>query len=182
MGDGRVALILDVFGLAESVGLDLKTIQKYAQETGDSVAHYDHEEEHSLLVCELRSGRRLAIPLTSVDRLEDFPADAVELADDQEVVQYRDQIMPLVRLSNIVRAPDVGLEIDGSPVKAVVIHDRNQSCGVVVERIVDVVRPQGDIRPSRRGGGIAGSAVIDGTVTDVVNVAAVLDAAGRGGR
>ena len=45
---------------------------------------------------------RIAIDLSLVARLEEFPRDAVEIAADQEVVQYRGQIMPLIHVSDVL--------------------------------------------------------------------------------
>ena len=46
----------------------------------------------------------MAIPLALVARLEEFPPPAVERVGEQEVVQYRGEILPLVRLSRNARA------------------------------------------------------------------------------
>ena len=67
--------------------------------------------------------RRLALPLTEVARLEEFPRSAIEQAGHRTVVQYRGEIMPLI---------DLGASLgyggwyptDGSPVSVVVYqHD-----------------------------------------------------------
>ena len=182
MGDGRVALILDVIGLANCAGLELEEIERH---TAEQVATSERSSEHrSLLVCELRSGRRLAVPLTEVDRLEDFPKSAIERADDREVVQYREQIMPLVSLSSAIRdtpgrePPSASTPDATTGVKAVIISRHGQSAGIVVERILDVVQTARQIRPSTSGSGIGGSTVIDGHVTDIVDVHRVIQAAG----
>ena len=188
MGDGRVALILDVIGLAHRAGLDLAEIERQMSE--QVVAGERSGEHRSLLVCELRSGRRLAVPLTEVDRLEDFPKSAVERADDRDVVQYRDQIMPLVGLSAVLRdhppaAPPSKAPLTEAPpttstgVKAVIISRHGQSAGIVVERILDVVQTAESVQPSTSGC-ISGSTVINGRVTDIVDVYGVIQAAGIG--
>ena len=55
--------------------------------------------------------RRVAIPLDTVTRLEEFPRDRIEHVGCREVVQYREQILPLVRLSHLLGA--YGEEPDG---------------------------------------------------------------------
>ena len=56
-------------------------------------------DEHTLLLAENGLEGRVAIPLSMVARLEEFPRTVVERAGSQEVMQYRGQIIPLVRLS-----------------------------------------------------------------------------------
>ena len=174
MGDGRVALILDVIGLAHAAGLDPDQLDDAITE--DVAGAQSEDGRRSMLVCELRSGRNVAIPLTEVDRLEDYPASAVEIADEREVVQYRDQIMPLVRLSDVFHDPEAAETSDR--VKTVVVSNRGHRVGIVVKRIVDVLSADGPTRPSERHGAVGESTVIDGRVTDVLDVAAVVRAAG----
>ena len=108
MGDGKVALILDVLGLAKassvlSAGRDARP----APAPGRSAGGADPNLAHLLLAA--AGDRRVAIPLNLVSRLEEIPAGSVESADGQEVIQYRGRIMPLVRLGDVLgcaRAPD----------------------------------------------------------------------------
>ena len=181
MGDGRVALILDVLGLAGSVGLAIEDLEHEAQVT--DVANEQNADQSSLLIFSLRSGRRLAIPLTEVDRLEDFPSTSIEYADGGKVVQYRNQIMPMVDLSSSLNerptdpTPNFRIEpgTENNGVKAVVISDHGQSAALAVDRILDVVECDSPMRESRHSGGyIRGSAIIDGCVMDVVDVRVVL--------
>src|SRR5205807_103835 len=51
--------------------------------------------------------RRVAIPLDTVTRLEEFERSRIEHAGSRQVVQYRDEILPLVRLADLLGAiPD----------------------------------------------------------------------------
>ncbi|MGB0599669.1 MAG: chemotaxis protein CheW [Rubripirellula sp.] len=181
MGDGRVALILDVLGLADSVGLTVEELEHEA--VVSEVSSEQAAAQTSLLIFALRSGRRLAIPLTEVDRLEDFPPTAIEHADGGQVVQYRNQIMPMVDLSgpshelseDLISEQRPNTSVDHAGIKAVVISDQGQSAALAVDRILDVVKCGTPIRESRHAGGyICGSAIIDGRVTEVVDVRGVM--------
>ena len=175
MGDGRVVLILDVPGLARSVGLNPDDAGATEQDRATDDAFVEHRE--SVLVCELRSGRRIAVPLTEVDRLEDYSASIVERANHQQVVQYRDCIMPLVNLSHVLQEPD-SIVSSPSTYKTVVVSHHGHRAGLVVRSILDVVRIQGDVQPSAQAGAIVGSAVLEGRVTDIIDVAGVIQSAG----
>ena len=104
MGDGRVALILDVLGLAQKAKV-IGEAREAAHDEGPSEAVVEGvRDEHALLLAENGREGRVAIPLSLVARLEEFPRTVVEHAGTQEVMQYRGQIIPLVRLSAIIPA------------------------------------------------------------------------------
>ncbi len=98
MGDGRVALILDVLGLAQMTRvvseLHEQNVAKQGLKSADSAA-----QREAWLLFRIGNGGRMAIPLSLVSRLEEFPATQVERFAGHEVIQYREQIMPLVRLA-----------------------------------------------------------------------------------
>ncbi len=102
MGDGRVALILDVLGLAQRAQVLAKDAEAMLKERPGEPARENARDEQTLLLAEIGDQQRIAIPLGLVARLEEFPATVVERAGGYEVMQYRNRIIPLVRLSQIV--------------------------------------------------------------------------------
>lgn len=183
MGDGRVALILDVLGLAGSVGLSVQDLRKYSQlkPAGES----DQKPER-ILVFRLASDRRVALALSEIDRIEEFPKSAVEQLDSSPAVQYRGQIMPLIPLENFLgEVPAaVGDSLFGagdaaSSVKCIVIKRGENFFGLIVHEIVDVSALNGPVREKNTvGHPIRGAAVVDGKVTDILDAGAVLEAVG----
>ena len=98
MGDGHVCLILDVAGIAQHSGVvssmaERLALEEAAQERGQK------DERSAYLLLRHGSHGRVAVPLSLVARLEEIPCSAIEYSADREVVQYRSQIIPLVRLS-----------------------------------------------------------------------------------
>lgn len=112
----------------------------------------------------------MAIPLSLVDRLEEIPASAVEHSGGREVVQYRDQIIPLVRLSQALSYDHHSLDEQRDPMQVVVYSQRGRGVGLVVDGILDIVEDTIQVRPGRGPGGLIGSAVIQQRVTDVIDV------------
>jgi two-component system chemotaxis sensor kinase CheA len=172
MGDGRVVLILDVNGLARSAGMTLDERERVLGEPAGTVA-LSQQEDDTLLLCEFGGGRRIAVPLAQVARLEEFPSRMIERAVDSEVVQYRGAIMPLVRLSTTLGH----CSPPSDSIKVVVSAEGGQTVGVVVDNILDVVRRPVDMRRSVQRGGKAESIVIDQRVTDIVDLASVIQTA-----
>jgi two-component system chemotaxis sensor kinase CheA len=176
MGDGRVALILDVAGLAQARGISATAADK-----GDGRADTDPDAT-ALLVLEVAGGRRAALPLAAVARLEEFPVERIERSGTAEVVQYRDGILPLVRLAPAIGLPDTE---EGREQVSVVVHDvadggTNRSVGIVIDRVLDVVETAVVRSDVGRRAGVTGSAVVQDRVTDLVDLEAVVARAGAG--
>jgi len=95
------------------------------------------------------------------------------------VVQYRGQIMPLVRVSEVLAGKGRKSGARGQQSLQVLVYsDRGSSVGLVVDRILDIVEESFvvDGRSGRKG--ILGSAVIQKRVTDILDVPGLI-AAGR---
>jgi two-component system chemotaxis sensor kinase CheA len=100
MGDGRVALILDVLGIGQRSGVLAESLEQ-ARGAGQQKTQADASKQR-LLLFRAGSFARLAVPLSLVARLEEFPRSAVEHASGGQVVQYRDRILPLVSLQTVL--------------------------------------------------------------------------------
>ncbi len=170
MGDGTVALILDVMGLAQqaSVVTELRDRSaKHAQARRDEGG----SDAAAWLLSRIGERGRVAIPLGNVDRLEEFAASAIEHSGGNEVVQYRGAIMPLVRLADLLRLAPA----EGGTVLPVIVSSRgDHSVGLVVDQIEDVTEQKVAVN---RGGDrmyLQGSAVLQQKVTDLLDVDAVI--------
>jgi two-component system chemotaxis sensor kinase CheA len=170
MGDGKVALILDVLGTAQRARVvaevrDRSLVDRAAQRVE---RHNDHRTQLILGV----GDRRLAMCISLVSRLEEIPRESVESADGHEVVQYRDQIMPLLHVGSLL-----GIRTEPSldrPLQVVVHSDRGRSVGLVVDRILDIVDAAVEVTRSAKSDGILASAVIQQRVTDLIDAAALI--------
>jgi two-component system chemotaxis sensor kinase CheA len=167
MGDGRIALILDVLGLAEMASVNSHHRDgSHGDGDGDDAA-----DRRTMLLFSLGE-RRLALLLEMVARLEEFDAATIEQAGDQRVVQYRGEILPLVFLADELGYPS---ERDpAAPVRVVVYTEGQHSVGLVVDGIHDIVEQAIELSTHTAVAGTLGSAVIQGRVTDVLDVEGVL--------
>ncbi len=178
MGDGRVALILDILGLAQRAQVisarDSALIEKEKDSTTQKSAAASGDQP--LLVVQCGDHARMAIPLSLVARLEEFPASAIEMAGSQEVMQYRGQIMPLVRLSSVVAASVTSTSRLGAEdrLQVVVYSEAGRSVGLVVDQIVDIVDEKLVVQTPADRRGILGSAVVQKRVTDLLDVPSVV--------
>src|SRR5207237_10679445 len=125
---------------------------------------------------------RMALPLSLVDRLEEIPAASIERAGESEVVQYRGDILPIVRLSQVLPERRVVLrnpDDDGTRevLEVVVVRHGELRAGIVVDQILDIVQQPIEMDPPGRPGA-AGTVVVIDRVTEVIDLPAVLSLAG----
>jgi two-component system chemotaxis sensor kinase CheA len=175
MGDGRVALILDILGLAQHAGAVRRasgqTKNESAKRNTVAADSSRSEDRQALLLFSVGSESVMALPLSMVARIEEFPRDRLERAGKQQVVQYRREILPLIDLSEALggRASD-----EGSSVQVIVYSERQRSVGFVVGGILDVVEDSVHLERCTSQRGLLGAAVIQGRVTDLLDVDAVI--------
>ena len=171
MGDGRVALILDVLGLAQRARVVPEGRSRPPADRPVAPAPAP-DERQTLLLCELEAGRRVALPLSLVTRLEEVPRATVENASGQEVAQCRGRILPLVRLN---RAIPGGTGLDDARtdmLQVVVCADQGRNVGLVVDRILDIVETVAEVQETGTAVGVRGATVIGGRVTGLLDVPA----------
>jgi two-component system chemotaxis sensor kinase CheA len=177
MGDGRVALILDILGLAQRAQVIGEARESALKEKDKASRKEEPATDHqTLLLVQCGDQGRMAIPLSLVARLEEFPITSIELAGAQEVMQYRGQIMPLIRLSRIVAGAgkDAAAASADARMQVVVYSEAGRSVGLIVDRIVDIVDEKLVVQSPAQRRGVLGSSVIQKRVTDLLDVPSVV--------
>ncbi|MGX4806733.1 hybrid sensor histidine kinase/response regulator [Bradyrhizobium guangdongense] len=162
LGDGAVIMIIDPNGIAKALGAAGSSAHDMAD---DNAAHHigSGEQTTSLLVFRAGSAQPKAVPLGLVTRLEELPADKIEFSNGRYMVQYREQLMPLVAMEGVTIASQGAQPI-------LVFADDGRSMGLVVDEIIDIVEERLNIEVGGSASGILGSAVIKGQATEVIDV------------
>ncbi|HEX3103966.1 MAG TPA: chemotaxis protein CheA, partial [Terriglobales bacterium] len=179
MGDGKVALILDVLGLAQRASVVTETRERgITEKVTESVSQ---EEKQTFLLFAGPGDSRMAIPLSTLARLEEFPVAQVEMSGTQWVTQYRGQILPLVRLNvvleerrNKLRALQAPPTADSGTIQALVINHDGRTFGLVVEKILDIVEDPANVKSAATRAAVLYSVVIGNRVTELLDIAAIL--------
>src|SRR5579864_2794884 len=179
MGDGRVALILDALGLAQraKVVSELRDRAVSEKEEKQSASAAEAGQRNAVLLFQYGESGRMSVDLALVARLEEFSRDSVEVAADREVVQYRGQIMPLLRVSKVLESHHTQDASREESLQVVVYADRGHSVGLVVDRILDIVEEAFVMQRETRRAGVKGSAIIQKRVTDILDVPGLIAAA-----
>lgn len=109
----------------------------------------------------------------------EIEGDIIEYVGDLEVVQYRGQIMPLVRVSEVLQSRHGKRKESGEESLHVVVYaDQGRSVGLVVDHILDIVEETFVIQRENKRKGVIGSAVIQKRVTDILDAPGLITAAG----
>ena len=169
MGDGTVALILDVMGLAVAAGLAGESReQSHAAASKDDATN--GLQTQTLLVVDLGDSRRFALPTSMVARLEKVPTTSIEYANGRQVIQYRGDILPIIKLSEVFGTPGQG-EGQAAELQIVVYAEQDHHCGFVVNRILDIVETELRLHSQNSANeNLLGTTVIQQHVTDVLNL------------
>jgi two-component system chemotaxis sensor kinase CheA len=174
MGNGKVSLILDVIGLSQRANVVSEARGEPTGSEAVTMTNTDKAARQSLIICRYGKDRRAAVPLAAVARLEEFAHSAIEKSQSHDVVQYRGEIMPLVYLSQVLGGgPSTDEPKDN--IEVVVYRQRGRSVGVVVEQIADIVEERVVLKTENHGGHFAGTAVVQGKVTDILDLRAVIE-------
>ncbi|MHC2332348.1 hybrid sensor histidine kinase/response regulator [Bradyrhizobium sp. USDA 4454] len=162
LGDGAVIMIIDPNGIAKALGASGSSAHDMADDNANAHAA-SGEQLTSLLVFRAGSSQPKAVPLGLVTRLEEIATDKIELSNGRYMVQYREQLMPLVQMA--------GVEVQSQGTQPILVFaDDGRSMGLVVDEIIDIVEERLNIEVAGSQDGILGSAVIKGQATEVIDV------------
>jgi two-component system chemotaxis sensor kinase CheA len=184
LGNGQIALILDVFrfGLAAGVVSESRA-HSIASQISSAVSK--RGQRARLVYLQGRNDERLAVDFEAVTRLEHFPRSSIEWIGDRQVVQYGDRILRLINLQQAlperrVVARDAAAGSDGDTVPVVVCSIGGRLVGLVVHRIVDIVEESLKARRAGSREGVQACAVIKDRVTEIIDVEKVVRLADPG--
>ena len=170
MGDGRVALILDVSNLAQMAEL---TTMAEAERTAKAARKAEEAREKakdkaSLLLFKNGPSEYFAAPLNLVERIERIASSTIEDVSGKKVVQYRGGALPLYQLSQITKISPLP-ETDQQEI--IVFTVKNRELGLMVTPPVDAVEVSLDIDDSTlKQLAISGSMIIEGHTTLLVDI------------
>jgi two-component system chemotaxis sensor kinase CheA len=164
LGDGSVILIVDPSGVAQTVGTAGAGGHLHRQHAGADAEQHLDDAKTSMLIVRAGTPEPKAVPLALVTRLEEIDCRKIELSNGRQMVQYRSQLMPLIRVNDDVRIKTAGTQ------PLLVFSDGGRSMGLIVDEIVDIVEERLDIEVGSDRAGVLGSAIIKGQATEVLDV------------
>ena len=178
LGDGSIALILDVLRLGLRAGV-VSDARLHAFELEPAPTATAAPGTTRMLLIQGPDDERMALDLSRVSRLESVARSRIERVGDTAVVQYRGEILPVVDLKQALPERRSRRRSDEAPpagdeASVVICTVDGRACGLVVHRILDIV--DADLSEATAGSreGVRSCAVIGGRVNEIIDLAAVL--------
>ena len=171
LGDGTVALILDIAGLANKAELhsfgstknqkNIITKKDHAENSKDAVSK-------TMLLFRNAPDERCALPLSNVTRLEKIKASDIEIVGGKKVVQYRGGSLPVYALEE---ATSVGMLEDTEDLIVIVFNVKGNEVGLLTVPPVDAenLNFMIDERNSHMTG-VDGTAIVNDHTVLIINV------------
>lgn len=164
LGDGQIALILDITGLADTCGLESN---EHRQKTVAASDDGERTETISTLLFTNHPSEQFGVPMSSVARIERIRAEQIDSVAGQSVLQYRGGTLPLLHLEKAIpaKAPQ-----DQARLYVVVFRAGDREVGLVAPNIIDIrdINSNLDTR-TFSGVGLLGSLIVDGKPTRIVD-------------
>ncbi|MBF0492235.1 MAG: chemotaxis protein CheA [Deltaproteobacteria bacterium] len=181
LGDGNVILILDVMGIAKMANVVSELKDPSLHELEQQVLG-KKEDALALLLFASSDDGRMAVPLSEVTRLEKFATQQIEWAGGQQVIQYRNEIMPLISVSGLLperrkmlRNASSLQKIEKDFVEVIVYSRGDSRVGILIEKVIDIVETTEKIQCNASRKGILGSIVIQNRVTELLDIKSLIE-------
>lgn len=178
MGDGKVALIMNVNGLFRATQLTLEDMKKVGQvglET-DEHAPTETKGEHRQTIVLFTAGENeyYGVPLAFVIRLEKFSASQIEYSGGRQIMQYRNEILPLLRLEEYLDIPHT----PDPEMLSLIVFAVEKQIGLVVHDIIDTVEMSTHIDTETfQQQGILGSTIVQGHSVLILDIHGLIELA-----
>ena len=175
MGDGRIALILDVGNLARMANLTSLDGTDRAAEIALSAedAIRANKDKQALLIFRSSEEEQFAVPLNQVERIEKIKRSEVEDLGGKRVMKYRDGSLALVSINDVAQVQPLA---DYDDLLVIVFKVSSRTVGLLGIGPIDAIQVDANIDDvTLKQPGIMGSAIINEHTTMLVNVFEVVE-------
>jgi len=170
MGDGRIALILDVSNIARMAGLTSLDGSERAHELAEAAKENitKTRDKQALLTFSSSPLEQFGVPLNQVERVEKIKRHHIEEIGGRRVMQYRGGSLPLISIDEVASVMPLA---DQDDLLVIVFHLAGKDVGLLATGPIDAIEINTDIDDSTlKQPGIMGSAIISGKTTMLVNI------------
>ncbi|HEX7710889.1 MAG TPA: chemotaxis protein CheA [Sphingomonadaceae bacterium] len=170
LDDGSPILMLDISGIAREAGL-IREVERVSPARREDDAEVATANLVPALLFVGFDGRRRAVPMSAVDRVETLDASAVRLEGDKSQVVIDERILPLVAAE--------GADLSGGTIELFRLSDGAAEIAYAISEMVDTTQIERELAPAEGRPLVAGVALVDGEPVDVVDCHALFARYGR---
>ena len=177
LGDGDIALTLDVSGISTVAGMKRESDKvSRLSKRSESDAKSLSEDTTEYLLLDVSATNQFVIPLEDVNRLEDFKVSEIDFSGETPVVLYRDNLLPLLDLTNMFSDSAVLSKGGLETISVVVVGSGDLHIGFVVTDILDVFSHSKNLDiGAKLPMGVAGNLIRDEEVISVVDARSIVE-------
>ncbi len=174
LGDGHVALILDVAGIAAHEQIN-SVEEEDAMELEDQLSNESEKERQYLLLFSNQESEHFAVSMDVISRIDRIRTDQIDSVGGQELVQFRNSTMSLMRLENCITAKDATL---AERLNVIVFEVNGKEVGLVTPRLEDIREVTTAIDTETfRERGVIGSMVLEDQTTRFIDLFEIAEVA-----
>ena len=175
LGDGQVAVILDVAGLGARAGLSRSANASVAAQA--AAEDTSKGEVYSLLLFRNAPGEDCAVPIELVTRVERVRSEQVQNLGGRRTMQYGGVSLPLVTLHDVAAVDEL---LPTQQWVVVVFDCAGRTIGLLVAEPLDMIETRLALDTvTLRQPGVAGSALLNGRTTLMLDIFELADTVRR---
>ncbi|MEA3467967.1 MAG: chemotaxis protein CheW [Thermodesulfobacteriota bacterium] len=170
MGDGRIALILDVTNLAVMAELASMDGTDRANEVAQAAEELvkAQKDKQALLTFRSSETEQFAVPLNQVERIEKIKRSDIEELGGKRVMQYRGGSISLLAVDDVAMVHPIAEHDD---LLVIIFNIANQTVGLLAIGPIDALEISVSIDDTTlKQTGIMGSTIIDSQTTMLVDI------------
>ena len=168
MGDGKVALILDISNIAQMADLSAASEAGQMAKAAEAAAAAAAKDKAALLTFKNSDSEFFAAPLNIVERIERIESSTIEKIGNSKVVQYRGGALPLYELSQVA---DFKPLMPKDQQEVIVFKIKDRELGLMVTPPIDALEVTLDIDESTlKQPAVSGSMIINQHTTLLVDI------------
>lgn len=167
LGDGRLALILDVVSIGRRLqsadaSEALAAAKLSAQKASES------KERMTLLLLENSGAELLGVPLGLIERIEHIDSASVQNVGGKRTLTYRGRSLPLLAIDDVVSVAPCK---DQNNLYAVIYRSHEREVGLLVSDLIDIVDADAEFDElTHKQPGVFGSLLVDDRVTLLLDI------------
>ena len=176
MGDGRIALILDVANLAIMADLTSMDGTDRANEVAQAAEELvkSQKDKQALLTFRSSEFEQFAVPLNQVERIEKIKRSDIEDLGGKRVMQYRGGSLSLIAVDDVAMVQPIA---DTDDLLVIVFNISNQLVGLLAIGPIDAIEISVSIDDvTLKQPGVMGSTIIDGQTTMLIDIFEIVGA------
>ncbi|MEW6711723.1 MAG: hybrid sensor histidine kinase/response regulator, partial [Candidatus Riflebacteria bacterium] len=176
MGDGQVALILDIEGIARHAGNSMAT--RLEERRSISAAGQQDIEAQNILLFKVGADEQFAVPVQLLKRIERFPVSAIEKVGHREYVTLQGVSTMILRIDSIL---PVSRCIEKPEMYMFLPKFMHRPFGILFSEIKDIVNASVSLSAeSGMGESILGTSVLNNHLTLFLDIFQLIEKAEPG--